>query len=403
MADLGGGSSPFSASTASGGYSRRYQPGDAKSTDRRKLLTDRGAYISFLEQQVERASRASNEAEAANVGLVQLQLRLDELEDKAWKTARSVELAQAATAQAQESARASRQEAEELLRQLELRVTRLEKGVLESQAVTEAEVGRLRNELSLAVQELVQRLDDRTSSLRDHLVATDGGTSALIREAQATCVRLADDALSAAEASQRKVEDFAASLTNRLEVLTRQSDAALDALRTDVTRLQMEMTVLRQGQAQAPVTSSSSTLRQVPAPIAQPRLPSLEPLHLQRDLDVSVSGAEDNLERRLASRFGQQVLQLTEVMRHVLQTQAAWQQNLTSKALAGHSSPLRLQAQPRAGSPAVIKDGGAGPRTPREAVDAQRRAAVNELYKELRELESGRRKGSRSRCSCVQK
>ena len=56
-------------------------------------------------------------------------------------------------------------------------------------------MGRMRNELSLSVQELGQRLDERARALHDAFeervrvlqAFADNGASAVIREAQATC------------------------------------------------------------------------------------------------------------------------------------------------------------------------------------------------------------------------
>merc|ERR1740129_1610305 len=103
-----------------------------------------------------------------------------------------------------EAARTSRQEVEEQLRVVEGRVERLEQGVGEARITAEAEMARLRNEVSLAVQELSQRIDERFQAMSQWCSQADESASGVIREAQVICVRLADDALGAAEASQLK-------------------------------------------------------------------------------------------------------------------------------------------------------------------------------------------------------
>ena len=129
-----GGTSAIGGSYASG-YARRCHAGDAKSNDRRRLLSDRNAYIAFLEAQVpeveqrairhcsayspasartryplasrcgplashdprplcqvERASSAALEAEAVGAGLREVRLRVDKLEELALGSARAVDL-----------------------------------------------------------------------------------------------------------------------------------------------------------------------------------------------------------------------------------------------------------------------------------------------------------------------
>merc|ERR1719330_1319194 len=93
-----GGGAPVGSATAvaavtrSTGYSRRCLPGDTKTTDRQRLLTDRNAYIAYLETQVQRANDAAAEAESAGMGLRQIRERVEDLELQARSTARTAEL-----------------------------------------------------------------------------------------------------------------------------------------------------------------------------------------------------------------------------------------------------------------------------------------------------------------------
>ncbi|CAE8597065.1 unnamed protein product [Polarella glacialis] len=218
-------SADFGAATSAkaGGYSRRCQPGDPKTTDRRRLLADRNEYIAYLETHVERANGAALEAESAAAELRQLRIRMDGLEESSRSIARTVDSVQAQSSHASEHGLASRQEVQEQLQLLEGRTHRLEQRVSEGQTTAEAEIARLRNEVSLAVQELGQRLDERVQALKDRLddrvqalqSIHDDGTSLIIREAQSTCVRLADDALGASEASQRKVDELTRQATSK--------------------------------------------------------------------------------------------------------------------------------------------------------------------------------------------
>lgn len=339
---------------SSGGYLRKFQlqQGEAKcDADKRRAAADRNAYIAFLEEQVERSSAAALEAESSALGLRQLRSRVEELEERGRNHSRSLELIQGQCLQTAESSRADRHATEEQLKQLELRFSRFELQSREAKAAADADVGRLRNETCLAVQELAQRLDDRTHLLQERMEGrvqalqafTDQGASAVIRNAQATCVRLADDALGAAEAAQRKGDEVALECRRRLEELSRDTQASLESLREE----------LRPG-----------------------------PLCLRSrygEESKEESKLADAVERRLSSRLGQQVIQLSDVLRQVVQSQAVLQQQLTG----GLSNP-RLSAPCLSG----IKPS-----------PGRRRDAVDELYRELWQLETsgGRRRAGRGK------
>jgi len=407
------------AGFAGGGYSRRCPPGDAKSTDRRRLLADRNAYISYLEAQVERANEAALEAESVSSGLRHVRLRVEQLESRfgagggagdcgrqppmvaapppvareasealmepraaAPQQARAPSSASppraaalppwphpAAVAGGGFGACARSQEGEEELLLLTSRVRRLESAVSEARLIAEAETARLRNEVSLAVQELGQRLDERARALHDHLDGrvqvlhnfADDGAAAVIREAQATCARLADDALAAAEASQRKVGEVARhgeACQTRLEELARGTEVELAALRAELASTTASssataaaVAVLRSSPLSSPRTAGLS--REVGGPCPRGAVPGgaagLTAAALPEDV---VEGLADVLERRLATRLSAQVLQLSEVLRRVVQAQVALHQQvsgLPGAALSAGTLPQQLlqpQQQP---------------------------------------------------------
>merc|ERR1712176_686592 len=70
----------------------------------------------------------------------------------------------------------------------------------------------------------------------------------VIREAQATCVRLADDAMTASEASQKKVEELARQTEaahKQLEEFSRRTDVALEVIRADIVSIRAEQARLQ--------------------------------------------------------------------------------------------------------------------------------------------------------------
>jgi len=390
-----GRSVPFGLGPGGGGgsYARRHLGGggDPKSGGDRnqRLLTDRAAYIAFLEAQAERAGEICAEAEAVNDGLRRLRGRVDELEEKVRSAARTAELVQEHGARAGEAARTSRQEVEEQLRVVEGRVERLEQGVGEARITAEAEMARLRNEVSLAVQELSQRIDERFQAMSQWCSQADESASGVIREAQVICVRLADDALGAAEASQLKVEDLA-----------RRTEASLEVLRVDLTGLHAELT----GLTRAAESSGSGAGAAAGAPPTEEAAATLA----------------DAVERRLGARLGQQVLQLGEVLRRVIQAQTALHQQVARAPFSapGVSIELRQQMEEerrrQAGDfddilertrsrlstqvddlrqrlailmASDVANGGSRRDAAGAATDTRRRCAIDELYRELRRLE----------------
>mmetsp|Transcript_92475 Transcript_92475/g.160626 ORF Transcript_92475/g.160626 Transcript_92475/m.160626 type:complete len:407 (-) Transcript_92475:69-1289(-) len=382
----GGGGPP----PAAGGYSRRCGPGDPKSTDRHRLLTDRAAYISFLEAQAERTNAICSEAEEVSATVHRMRGRVEELEEKLRSTARAVELVQEHGSRAGESAREGRRELEEQLRLLESRVQRLENSLGDSRSTVEAEMARLRNEVALAVQDLGQRVDERLQALRAWRSEADEGASGLIREAQATCVRLADDALGAAEASQRKLDE-----------LSRRTEASLEVLRVDVTGLRAELAGYTRGRSR----SAEPTPRAASPPAATPLAAGSVPTAIAQGVsEEATSAMADVIERRLAARLGQQVLQLSEVLRRVVQAQATLHHQWSCSPQGG--APTRPVPQPM-----PMADAGGGPEAapdmtksfgtildsalagatvgagPMPGGDTRRRAAIDELYRELRQLE----------------
>jgi len=304
-----------------GGYANRNSLAiDAKHPNRHRLLTDRNAYISYLEGLVERADVAQAEADACSKGLSDVRTRMVDLEDK-------VRIGT-------EASNANRQD-------METRLLRLETLMGEARFAAEADVVRLRSETTTMVSDLAQRLENRMQTLSSFL---DEGQANIIREAQAVCARLADDALAVAEEAKRGVGE----LERRIEV-------SLDTLRFDVSS------------ARAAAASTSKTC-------SMPRA----------DVDVLAEA----LERRLNSRLGQQVLQLSEVVRRVLQKQIEVQQSV--QHIPGAQCHLQHSGPPY-GSPASLdsptKASPAGPGIATVAAPDACRAAIDDLYRELRQIE----------------
>jgi len=355
-----GGPVTASGNTGAGGsYSRRRLPGDANTTDRHRLLADRNAYISYLEAQADNASEAAMELEALGGSLRQIRSRVEELEEKVDSTARIVELVQESSTRAGEGARAGQQEVEDQMRLMHGRVQLLENLVGEARLTAEAEMSRLRNEMALVVQDMGQRLETRIESLKTF---TDEGVSSVIHEAQATCVRLADDALSAAEASQRKVDEFA-----------RRTEASLEVLRVDINGIRAEVASSGRNRAAWHTTP-----------------PATEPAAYNGStytLGKEVVSCVDALEKRLAARLGNQVLQLSEVLRRVVQAQAALHRHVALPPGA-----LSYPVSEPSGVPGDLGvDAGHGKcSTVNNSIsDVRQRAAIDDLYRELRHLEEG--------------
>lgn len=377
--------SPSAVPAPADGYARRAKPGDANSTDRRRLLADRNAYISYLESQADRNDRVTQDVEAVAAGLRKLR---DQIDDRFRLAGEAVQMVQAQQAQAGDMAKEGRQEVIEQLNNLEGKLLRFEHAASENRSTIEAEMSRLRNELSLAVQELGQRLDERAKALRERF---DAGTSVLIREAQATCVRLADDALGAAEVAQKKVDELsrqAAQSQRRLEDIVCQTEAGLEALRADVVSVRAELA----GSSAAAAAGAAEGAAAWPAAAAT-AAGSVQ----TKDPSSSASELAEAIEKRLGARLGQQVLQLSEVLRHVVQSQTALKQQFGSNTRP--SAPASPSITTLAWQPTLpaelgsFSSRGQPQLLPPPPHDAQRRIAVDELYRELRQLEmSGRSK-----------
>lgn len=398
-------------------------------------MTDRAEYISYLESQAERANAICLETEEVGVGLKGMRARMDELEEKIRSTTRTVELIQEHGTRAGESARVGRMEIEDQIRVVENRIQRLEHSSGDTRTTTEAEMARLRNEVTLAVQDFGQRVDERIQALRAWRSEADEGASGIIREAQATCVRLADDALGAVEASQHKLQE-----------LSHRTEANLEVLRVDVTGLKAELAGISQLSTPNPTNRMDTT-----GPVAETGIAATA----ADTVTHAASAIAESVERKLGARLGQQVLQLSDVLRRVVQAQGTLQQQFSggTGAAAYASSHGMLHPQSPAGvaayapslvqSPALVLQsaqpgpalqpatlpqatdftntynfgfplaaqagpipsfaaevagaGGAGATVvANSAGDIQRRAAIDDLYEELRRLEEcdvGTRRG----------
>lgn len=347
------------------GYARRAQLGESKSNDRKRLLTDRNAYIAYLENHVENFNAAYLEVETLQEELRLVKGRMDLLEERFETSQRSVEMVKVQSLQHMEAGQADRQDALEHMHRLESRALRLEQLVSDSRSTVEADMARLRNELSLSVQELTDRFDERLRASRERYEErlqalqdfSNDEAALVIREAQQTCVRLADDALAAAMSSQKKVEEVslkASSAERRLEDTKQETEAGMEALRLQIVGLQADFAGFRATGFEA--------------------------------ADGKADALADVLEHRLASRLGHQVLQLSEVLQRVVQSQAALSQQLTgkqSKSLKSTGLSETWRKEPLAPLPL-----GTGHHGRPSASRERREEALDELYRELQQLES---------------
>lgn len=405
----------FAGAPQGQGYSRRCAS-DARNLDqRRRLLTDRNAYVAFLEAQAERYDGVSSEVEALGAGLHQVVLRVERLEARARSAEDLVERAAGASSaaaraeetalRAEDTAHSSRRQLQEELRAASALVqSGVDRAFAEARATAEAELARTRNELSLDSEELGQRLEERLRAFGERLLADGGASSAAIEEAQATCARLADDSLSASEAAQRKLEEY-----------QRRTEGSLEVLRVHVTDVRAQLAGCLAAEDQRSSAAAAAPPAS-PAPAASPEVVSDAPLALGGGLLVeglSEEGASvlaDEIESRLAKRLGQQVLQLSEVLRRVVQSQASlhrrWDAGhydagaaLDSPWLPGAAAVASGGAQSRHTSPGLLAAGAlpaegsacaraaAAGAVPAALSDRRRREAIDDLYRELRQLE----------------
>lgn len=342
---LGPGASSVSVSGRSGvggGYSRRCAPGDVKTNDRRQLLADRNAYIAFLESQLqhnneafEMAREAHNEAESVGASVHRISNRIGDVEQTMRTRLGDLEGKMQACTEVHEALGNRCRITEDSMERLG---PRLERDVAEVRITTEAEIARTRNETTLALQELSESFNER---LQSDKAKADETASRLMGEAQSTCARLADDALAAAEASQIKLEDF-----------SRQTESSFEMLRVDVTALRAELAGL---QAAGPGSPAD---------------------------DDSGLATADLLERKVSARLGQQVLQLSDVLRRVVQAQASMQRH----GGRGHT-PLEDVAVCGSSGASVEGSTVTSADTCTGGGDQRRRAAIDDLYRELRHLE----------------
>lgn len=379
------------ATNPRGTYARR--PSAEKLGEKPKALMDRAAYVSYLEGLVERASEAHREAEAAGLGVAQVQGRVETLEEQAQSAARQLETLQEQGRRLEDASRICRLDLEDqvvrLDHSIDARVQRLERSAGDARATAEAEMARLRNEVTLAIQELGQRIDERALVLRQHV---DESASAAVRQAQSTCVRLADDALAAAEETRRGLLEH-----------ERRVEASFDVFRVDLTAMRAELA----GSGGSALGVPKSERDQVQ--IAKAEAMTAEEFAL-------------TIEKKLSARLGQQVLQLSEVVRRVLQAQVSLHQRCNAGVasdLQAHSGGELQPAPPRSTmssapvllgstsflatqvSPGTTEPQASAPHD--SSADTRRRNAIAELYRELRTLEEEVPGSSVSTMSCSQK
>jgi hypothetical protein len=113
--------------------------------------------------------------------------------------------------------------------------------------------------------------------------------------------------------------------------------------------------------------------------------------------EETASAIADAVERRLAARVGQQVLQLSEVLRRVVQAQASLHQQWSGSSPPAFSPVAGAMPQAshiaEASAPVALGLGLPGPplhaSSSSGGSETRRRAAIDELYRELRQLEEG--------------
>lgn len=348
-------------------------------------MTDRNAYITFLEEQVERTNGVAEQIGVVNAGLHQMRNRVNDLDERLAEVSRAATHARDLAADAASCESVDRSVAQcrlELERQVRIAIDRLDMvddTLVEARISAEAEMARLRNELSLAVQDAGQSFDDRVQVLHD---LAGEGLHNVLRDAQSTCVRLADDALAAAETSQRKLEEFA-----------RRTDASLEMLRIDLTSVRAEVagfeSANRRGVGNSGNCASHSACggsRQTPSRAHGPE-ELLSAGSKSNGADVaSMSHFADEIERRLAARFGQQVLQLAAIVRKLVSAQAQQQQH----SIASSNSSVQPAGAPdaAAGCGTTVSLPAGSQTIPVGSLNSRRNTvAIDELYRELRNLE----------------
>ena len=226
------------------------------------------------------------------------------------------------------------------------------------------------------------------------VLLTPGFQRSMNARIEATCARLADDALGAAEASQRKVEEVAQGAEasrRRIEDVARQAEAGFEVARVDVTGLRAELARHRTTpKACCPRhgRSTSRPVRHFRRSIAEKsRTPHVGSCRVRSPAQrlqserppPALQGKAEAAEPRVAARLGQQILQLSEVLRRVVQTQASLQHHVSQRGGAASDAGSAATPAPAAGS-SDAGDIGAPSK-------ARRRGAIDELYRELRRLE----------------
>ena len=155
--------------------------------DRGRLLTDRSAYISFLEVQLERVTSSCLTVQAFSDRIEQLQGQILTLEDKLSNVHKSTRILH----QHGESQAGSLSHEHFAISTLTEKVNRLERELFNA---TKHSSGRSPSPPHTATRNY------QTSSFEDEMRSR-------MREVEMTCNRLADDAMEAVEVMQRKLDD----------------------------------------------------------------------------------------------------------------------------------------------------------------------------------------------------
>jgi len=249
--------------------------------DRSRLLTDRSAYISFLEVQLERATAACLTTQGFSDRIEQVQKQMNGMEDRIVNVSRLVKTTQSVADETAEGFDAVKARLEEQSRgtksrvdELEIRLQRLEgTGMVEALQPVErriqssertievlldrvehikaevaravdtgaggfpeaaATIHRWRNELDLSVQEASRRVEEKHKELETWRQTFERDIRDSVWQAERTANRLADDALARVEGCTNRIDSLAASLQQG-EQNWRDASTRLEQLNTEIS------------------------------------------------------------------------------------------------------------------------------------------------------------------------
>jgi len=209
--------------------------------DRGRLLTDRSAYISFLEVQLERVTSSCLTVQAFSDRIEQLQSQILTLEDKLHNMSRSSRMQHLGETQST---------SHDNLSSLEDKVKRLERDMY-----------NLASTRPTGASPSPQQTLTRTSH-------TDDDVRSRMRDVELTCNRLADDAMEAVEMMQRKMSDMEIATDRKLQDMEqRLSGKMAEGIQRVTSVLKRVVASQKQMQLNQPVKVSGDVNVKVSSPV----------------------------------------------------------------------------------------------------------------------------------------